>query len=161
MKFPRFKLRPNPTYHTSCDTLPIGIFIRILTGSGVELLTISGKPEPIELDKAWNSILSEYGELSNTVEYQAGIHTMREYGLLKARYTAVVMAAKVLSIKYDQDCVDVLKHVGYNYEFSETNVKARMKDLDLVNKKAKTIRVQLEQKAKELEAMNKNSTGLS
>lgn len=68
----------------------------------------------------------------------------------------LVMAVKVLHYKYDKDCVDILQRAGYNYEFSETNPVARLKDLDLVSKKMKTIQVQLEQKTAELDHMNKD-----
>ncbi len=136
--------------------LTLDQFIRINLSGDTTILLKSGKASPEQLSAAWGEIVAEYAELSNTNEYQAGMKVMTEYGYLKNRYVMLVMAVKVLHYKYDDDCVEILKRAGYNYEFSATNPVALLKDLELVSKKMKTIQVQLEQKAAEVENMSKD-----
>jgi hypothetical protein len=148
--------RKQPVIIRSCDVLTLSQFLRVNTTGDHTILLVSGKATPEQLADAWHDIITEYAELSNTDQYQAGMKLITEYAHLKNRYVMLVMAVKVLHYKYDKDCVEILQRAGYNYEFSETNPVARLKDLDLVSKKMKTIQVQLEQKTAELDHMNKD-----
>lgn len=148
--------RKQPVIIRSCDVLTLSQFLRVNTTGDHTILLVSGKATPEQLADAWHDIITEYAELSNTDQYQAGMKLITEYAHLKNRYVMLVMAVKVLHYKYDKDCVEILQRAGYNYEFSETNPVARLKDLDLVSKKMKTIQVQLEHKTAELDHMNKD-----
>ena len=152
MIWPFKKKQPVEIIRT-CDELTLGAFIRINSTNNHTLLIKKGHPTAEMLADAWHDIISEYAQLSNTNEYQAGIRLMMEYSYLKNRYVMLVMAVKVLHFKWDKDCVEILQRAGYNYEFSETNPIARLKDLELVTKKMKTIQVQLDQKTSEIEHM--------
>lgn len=119
--------------YTSARTLPFDKFQEICVEDKLELLVINGEPPIEELISGWVKIYWEYSEtLDGTLV--AKMQTDIERNALIAKINVVELIIGVLSLKYYQSLVDILK--GYNFRgtFDFSDQEGYINDL----KKCKT-----------------------
>ena len=93
----------------SLDTLPMRIFIKIVeTG---DLKHLGGEEE--ENKKIWQSIEDEYKKLDSDGEFEKTLKKQCELHFLRCKYNAINISIQGLSIKKNDDLINILKQYGY------------------------------------------------
>ena len=113
---------------------------------------VTGKETPPD---NFNDILIDYAEALKSSEYIAHSDMVEKLVKTKAKYISILMAIKVLAVRYSPDMVKLLQDYGYNYKFDLNDPIQFINDLNMVVKKSKTLLVELEQLRVDLERTNR------
>lgn len=142
--------------HNSCDTILLDTFIQIFCDGKFELLIISGRPSENEVLSAWENILNEYVDIVGNAASEHIIVLQKKINVIKCRMHIVELAVTGLSICYDKKFIDGLNQCGYPCKLTAENwEELRMKELQSIISRSKTLNVELEPLEKQLERLQK------
>jgi hypothetical protein len=112
------------------------------------------------LSEIWQSIYEQYCLLSGSHDYAKILKCLNEIIRLQKILLHGRAAVTVLSYKYSQPDIEVLKQIGFNYEFSATDRKSYDKDVVNCSNRLKGFEVQLQiQDKKRLELFGLDENG--
>ena len=139
-------------YYGNCDEVTLDLFCQILKTGKVELLLINGAMTNDELADAWAEIWDEYCQISGNSEYQIMLDLLKEVGILRAELMAIETAIIVLRKENSPEHIEILKQLGYDYNWDYSLPDLFFKNLEKVSKKVKNKVVLIQDKQKQIEA---------
>ncbi len=151
-------LFPRNIYHR-CNELPFNIFISCVCDKEYSLLVKHGKASKADIARAWESIYSEYSDISGNQTSNYLINLSKDIAYHDAKLRAVALCLKVLQHHPDQRCIKVLRDYGYEYAFDITNPSQYAKDLETVATRSGNIVMILSLKKAEYEREAAKVTG--
>lgn len=156
------------TWYRDIYSLPLRNFEECLLNKNLSALIISGFPTPEELNKAWESIVTEYSDSLGSVEYDLFGHLFKEVKNLEIDYACV------------QTCIGTLRKIYSAYFCSELNMllhinskldtlvdkEGNVKDvatylaiLDKCERRSKAMKIRLDLKTIEFDAVKDKMSG--
>lgn len=147
----------NICYH--CNELFLDAFIDILLNHNLHRLLKSGTAPDWHLKKAWESIYTEYVELTGTDDYKRLFYLSKDIGALRSKLLQIRAALLVLAHRYSEPCVKTLQRYGYRYAFDCNNIESYKDDLQMVAKKSRAIEIAIKQKQTEYDRLTKEYQG--
>jgi hypothetical protein len=144
----------------TCSQTSLHDFIRCLFHQDYSVLSEGKECKSDELMNAWQQIYEEYCLISGSPEYTKILKCLNEIIRLQKILLHGRAAVTVLSYKYSQPDIEVLKQIGFNYEFSATDRKSYDKDVINCANRLKGFEVQLQiQDKKRLELFGLDENG--
>lgn len=144
----------------TCSQTSLHDFIRCLFHQDYSVLSEGKECKPYELMNAWQQIYEEYCLICGSVEYIKILKCLNEIIRLQKILLHGGAAVAVLSYKYSKPDIEVLKKIGFNYEFSNTDRKSYDKDVLICANKLKSFDIQLQiQLKKRLELFGLDENG--
>lgn len=147
---PKPKASPLSNLYQACNECPLDVFIDCLVDGKLERLVKSGKASQKELVEAWEKIFIEYCDLSGESNIKRLIYLSKNIGYLRSRIIAIQLCVYVLSTKKSDSCIDQLKNMGFNMNFSDESM---LEDLKKVIAASKSHELELTIKSTEYEKM--------
>lgn len=139
--------------------ISVNVFLQCLYDNDYDGLIISGEPTEEQLKAAWREIYKQYSQLTISEEGNAFVDLIIDIQQLNSQIIIIDNAIKLLSIYFDKDIVDILNMIGARCDIKEDD------DNETFNKKVKQIIaraknkiIQLKEREKELEKMQKEQT---
>lgn len=139
--------------YNSIDIIPAKLFFKILETGEIELLS-NEKCDNNRLQELWSELQKQQDQIAINNETNKVLQISKRIETLSSKYEAVKLAVKYLSLKYDDDLVDVLK--GFGYKFTND----LRKDLERIARENKAIELiisRLQKKLPKVEESNKKS----
>lgn len=132
--------------YDSCDTLPLGNFIDVITSGKLDKLSKQGIPPTHALTVAWSAISEEYAELSdsNSAKHLLKIQIDIEYMRNQLRITQRILD-ELGRNGYSEGMAELLSELGYTV-FYNGDVSAML--TNIINQ-TKSIQIDLEEKLDE------------
>lgn len=133
------------TYHRTIYKTPINTFIEVTVTEELKHLIISGAPSEIELQDAYEHMITEISALVRTDQGAAIMRITKRIGLMQWQIIYVDYALGYLRARYERDggtdidTLTELRRLGYNYNFDISNRYTYLRELDMVESRAKTI----------------------
>ncbi len=140
-----------------CSNITMDKFIDCLCNQNYSCLVISGKYSELEISENWQNVFYEYCDLSNSTHYKSMLISFKNLGITEAKITAVNLCLVVLSYQYNQECVDILRKYGYDYDFNDADKESYLKDLEAVQTISKGALINLDAEKKNLERLMGNN----
>jgi hypothetical protein len=113
--------------------------------------------EPFGGYEQYTDVFEEYCRQLEVANYTELMEIYREIIRLQATYDCVRDCIFILSIKRDEVTIGHLAKLGYRYAFPADNIDKYMKDLEMVDRKSKSLILQLKIKNTEFEKLQKES----
>lgn len=107
----------------------------------------------------WEEIVEEYCKLLKDGNYSEMMELYREIIRLQATLQVVTDCCFLLTLRRNDKAIQYLKQLGYIYPLPEDDITTYMKSLDMIQRKSKTLVVQLQIKTDELEKLRAKQTG--
>lgn len=140
--------------HTTCDTVTISMFIKCYVDADYSVLTISGNPSKEALATAWDMVQSHYAEIGKSMSpITKTAMLFMEINSMEIRYISIIKACEFLKINHDRLISDMLVNEGYAFPFDPNNRDQYFKDISRVEKRVKSMLVQIKHKTSELEKL--------
>lgn len=130
-------------------------FIQIIVEGDLRLLIIEGEPSYEILKETWEYIYVEYTSLINDDNSLEIYKAIRDINMWKMKFQRIEMFVSLLSQKPYPLLIIELKKMGYNYAFNHNDVQSYKADLNAVYNTAKTILIQISNREKDLERLQK------
>jgi hypothetical protein len=108
-------------------------------------------------EAAWNDILEEYCKLLEDGNYSQLIEIYREMIRMNATYQVITDCLFILNIRRDEQAIEYLRRLGYDYQFPKDDRDAYRASLSMIEKKSKTLIIQLKSKEAEYERITKEN----
>lgn len=152
--------------YRSCKELPLSIYIAISETGFYSLLDKnynketdkSSDPVPYEnLIKQWNDIELEYTSLMAGNALNERMILAAQVSILSIKYQLVMSSIAVLRTNETDTLVDTLKDCGYPIKSKYSDKEKFFKELDIIEKKAKSIHLEIERRSIELDKMTKQN----
>jgi hypothetical protein len=137
-------------YYTSCEDLPLNLYITCQVDNDLSALVIEGAPSEEELKSAWENITEEYYDLAGESldTYTLGLYF--EVQAMNVKIEVIEQCLSVLKKYYCPDLVEILKQHGYPLKEDETNDQY-ISALEKIQKRSKVLLIQLQDKFSHLE----------
>lgn len=144
----------------TCSETSLHDFVRCYFHKEYKVLSGGDKCSEKELFESWQQIYEEYCLLSGSHDYAKILKCLNEIIRLQKILLHGRAAVTVLSYKYSQNDIDVLKQIGFNYEFSKDDRKSYDKYVINCANRLKGFEVQLQiQVKKQAELFNLDENG--
>lgn len=157
--------RSSATYHTTVYKLPLDRFIELTVTEDLKHLVISGEPNVLELQDAFEQIINEYSAIVHTDKSDAIIRITKRIGLMQHQIIYVEYALSYLAERLDKTgtsepsiCTE-LRRMGYNYKFDPSNTYQYLRELGFVRSRAKTLIMQRRDLLREYNRMTQTPDG--
>lgn len=131
--------------HT-CYTMPMSVFIRIITGE---------EPEPVY----WEDIFTEYIGLRENKDTKFLIRIEVDIKTLVLRRECILAAVPILAGEYNRDLVNELKKEGCKGRFDFSDKAGYSNDLRAATTYAKRFNTQIKAKQKEIDVYRAKYSG--
>lgn len=134
-----------PSYHSTIYRLPLKLFFEVAVTEDLKHLIIDGRPTDLQLQDAYEHMIGEISSLVRTDQGAAILRITKRIGLMQWQILYVDYALNWLRVKYerdqgtDQDTLTELRRLGYNYNFDTTNRYQYLRELEMVESRAKTL----------------------
>lgn len=142
-----------------CSDTSIKKFKQAYCLGDLSVLIISGIPTHDELVNAWEELLSEYANQIRNEDSSHIIDLSKEIGLLQHHIIYVEEAVKYLRIRYDQDMVDEMILIGYEFLQQTEDIVDWNKQLNRCISLCKTKIFDLEELQEQYKRINKTTEG--
>ncbi len=149
--------QPLNTYHSSITTLQLRDFKKCLIDGNLSALVISGEPDYSLLRRAWSNILSEYSDAIGNAEYKLYVSTYRDVVELELKYESVRGGIALLRTGiYSKFVHETLnRDLQHKFTFNYKDEASYMAELDKAERRSKGIRVAIDLKTLQLDALEK------
>lgn len=131
------------SYHRSAYSLPLHLFIEIGVTEDLAPLIISGTPTVMELQDAFEAIISEFSSIVQNDKSDAILKMSRRLGLMQWEIMyvdyAIYYLEKLFALKqitHPETCTQ-LRRLGYDYKFDPANAYQYRRELGFVRSRAK------------------------
>lgn len=149
---------PSNLYHR-CNETPLAAFITCLCDHTYTVLIKYGRATRDDLSRAWESIYSEYSDISGNPTSKILISLSKDIAYHDAKLRSVGLCLKVLQHHADPNCIRVLRSYGYNYAFDISNPRQYARDIEAVAARTGNIVMTLKLKKAEYERESEKVTG--
>lgn len=149
---------PSNLYHR-CNETPLSVFITCLVERNYAVLIRHGKARPDDTTRAWESIYSEYSDISGNPTSKILIGLSKDIAYHDAKLRSVGLCLKVLQHHADPSCIRVLRSYGYNYAFDISNPQQYARDIEAVAARTGNIVMTLKLKKAEYDRESEKVTG--
>lgn len=143
------------TLYMSCYELMLDRFIEIAATGKVELLTITGNPSKEMLQERWQLIYTEYTELINNGGSSEIAKAIKDINVWRMKFERIKLYVDILLEHSVPWLIVELRRMGYNYAFNVADIESYMQDLHAVYDQSKLLLVQIENRKKDLEGLQK------
>lgn len=128
--------------YTSCNELPLGIFLDILYNGSIQKLKKSrfSRVSKKKLKNAWATIYDEYSDLSKSESTQAFFQLLKQKTTLQNKLFITQLCIDSLKVNYSRELVNVLRKLGHNFKFTRESLTS---DLKKVVAKSKPLVIRL------------------
>lgn len=92
----------------SIENLPMRLFLKILESGDLKHLGDIKEPQLV-----WDEILEEYKEIDPDNQFKDVLNTQKEIAFLNCKYNAINISIQCLSVKKNDELLEVLKLYGY------------------------------------------------
>lgn len=144
---------------TTCSETSLHDFIRCYFHGEYKVLSDGEECKESDLLDLWQHIYEEYCMLSGSHDYAKILKCLNEIIRLQKILLHGRAAVTVLSYKYSDNDIEILKRIGFNYEFSKIDRKSYDKDVMNCANKLKGFELQLQiqvKKQQELFGLDEN-----
>lgn len=145
------KSLPSNLYH-HCSELPLADFISCVIDKNYKALLKYGHASPYDLSRAWDSIYSEFSEMSGSPAFKLIMNLSKDIGFLESKLLSISLCLRVMERRADERCIKILKNYGYAYSFNINDTDQYKKDLETIATRSGSIRLALQQKRNEYNA---------
>lgn len=152
------EMQPDRSFsiYRSINKLPLNRFIDCMIDGNLYALVISGDPSKLELQEAWNDILSEYTESISNNEYRLYISLYKEITILQLTYEQVHILAEVLNTVYSKKLCDELNSLlRTSCKFNPLDVSSYRDELLKCVRRSAGIKLKLDLKLLQFDAIKK------
>ena len=125
------------TYYKTASECPLAVFIQVVILGDIRKLKRAGIVSLSTLEDAYNSIFDEYLQGSNSEGYAILLSQLKDVALLRAKARLAGSTLEVLKMKNNHRLVEVLKMLGYRYDFNHLELAKYYADLEKVAKDVK------------------------
>jgi hypothetical protein len=143
----------------TCEELMLDKFKHCLLKEEYFPLILSGQPSETELNDAWNTIISEYAQLSGSDKFERIVTLTKEINASIFKFNRVELYIRILAkavddpAMYSQVLIKELKRFGYPGQY-DPKIKSRyLEELDAAYSKAKSLLVSAKLKQNELKRL--------
>lgn len=144
-----------PKYYSSCEDLPLNLYIRCQVDNDLTALVIEGNPEEAELLDAWGKITEEYYERADEALDTHSVGLYMEVQSLTIKIEVIQESISVLKKYYCPELIDILKGHGFEIKGDETS-EEYISRLEKVSKRSKSLLLTLQDKFSQLERLKKS-----
>ena len=145
----------------SCNELPFDRFIKCSVKGDYEQLIRPGAKKQYQLPdllELWANIQLEFIDLIEEQETLYLLKLEQQMLILHHQIVTTETTCYMLEMIYNEDLVNCLHELGYNYDFSPTDFKKNTNSLGAINNRLAPLRLQLEMKKIEYEELTKNKS---
>jgi hypothetical protein len=125
------------TYYKTATECPLSVFIAVVVLGDIKRLKRAGIVSISRLEDAYNSIFDEYLQGSNSDGYAILLSQLKDVALLRAKARLAGCTLEVLKMKNNHKLVEVLRMLGYRYDFNHFEKEKYYSDLEKVAKDVK------------------------
>lgn len=151
------------TWHKSLQDLPLAKFVDCIVDGNLSALTITGFPEPAELQQAWSEILLEYSDCIGTNEYRLYVQLYKDIQINKITLEQLTIALNILQVTYDEFFVkEVNKILRTTCKFNWADQASYQAEVKKCFNRSKALKIALDlklMKFESIEAKNKGKEG--
>ena len=148
----------NIKLYKNCNQLMLDRFIQIIVEGDLRLLIIEGEPSNEILQETWQYIYAEYTSLINDDNSTEIYKAIRDINMWKMKFQRIEMFVSLLSQRPYPLLIIELKKMGYNYTFNHNDIQSYKADLNAVYNTAKTLLIQISNREKDLEYLQKKDS---
>lgn len=145
----------NIKLYENCNQLMLDRFIQIIVEGDLRLLIIEGDPSNEILKETWEYIYAEYTSLINDDNSTEIYKAIRDINMWKMKFQRIEMFVSLLSQRPYPLLIIELKKMNYNYAFNHNDIQSYKADLNAVYNTAKTLLIQISNREKDLERLQK------
>ena len=145
----------NIKLYENCNQLMLDRFIQIIVEGDLRLLIIEGEPSNEILQETWEYIYAEYTLLISDDNSTEIYKAIRDINMWKMKFQRIEMFISLLSQRPYPLLIIELKKMGYNYTFNHNDIQSYKADLNAVYNTAKTLLIQISNREKDLERLQK------
>ena len=124
--------------YKKCSELPLALFIKIVLEDDLKLLIRSGEHTTEEVNAAWESIYSEYFELSGAQDARHLVQTARAILIAENKIDIINACVPILRMKENALCYAALAKIGYPLKQIADPVE-RNREIDKLISRAKSL----------------------
>lgn len=150
--------KSNIKLYKNCNQLMLDRFIQIIVEGDLRLLIIEGEPSNEILKETWEYIYAEYTSLINEDNSTEIYKAIRDINMWKMKFQRIEMFISLLSQRPYPLLIIELKKMGYNYTFNHNDIYSYKADLKAVYNTAKTLLIQISNREKDLERLQKQDS---
>jgi Zn-dependent M32 family carboxypeptidase len=121
-----------PNLYTSCDDLPLNLFIRCVVDHDLQALIIYGDPSVEDVAEAWANIYAEYLDLNEDNEGKYLLNLQKEIWLLNQNIIEVKSVVQLLRLMYHEELVAILRYKNYDQALDFEDRDAYVRDLMVI-----------------------------
>lgn len=136
-----------------CKEMPLENFIIFIAIHDISFLCLYGIPPKDIAEEQWEVIYAEYCCLVGLQSYNEILEIYKEIARVKANLLTVQSALIVLHFRPSEICSESLRELGYKF----IEGPERGKYLSMIEKKAKTLIILLNDKKKEIDKLLKSN----
>lgn len=140
--------------YDSCHDLPLKRFIKCMVTGNLNYLVKSGYATTRQMKAAWDKIGEEYIELSGDKAQKAILSIVKEISQLKGKLIIIQAIVDELAKYHNQDLVNMLKSMGFNYKFDHSDNEKYLADLKRVISSSKPMLMRIKEREKTLNDLN-------
>lgn len=140
--------------YDSCHDLPLKRFIKCMVTGNLKYLVKSGYATTRQMKSAWDKIGEEYIKLSGDKAQKAILSIVKEISQLKGKLIIIQAIVDELAKYYNQDLVNMLKSMGFNYKFDHSDNEKYLADLKRVVSSSKPMLMRIKEREKTLNDLN-------
>lgn len=148
----------NIKLYENCNQLMLDRFIQIIVEGDLRLLIIEGEPSNEILQETWEYIYAEYTSLINDDNSLEIYKAIRDINMWKMKFQRIEMFISLLSQRPYPLLIIELKKMNYNYAFNHNDIQSYKADLNAVYNTAKTLLIQISNREKDLERLQKQDS---
>lgn len=151
---------PSLSIYQSIDKLPLHRFVDCIVDNNLHSLVIEGKPTELQLQEAWNNILSEYTEAIGNHEYRIYISLYKEISLLKLSYNQIITSIEMLRVVYSEYlCQQLNNLLKTSCKFNYKDQNSYQEELSKCLRRSKSIKISIDLKVLQFDAIQKKHFG--
>lgn len=124
-------------YYKTASECPFSVFISVLVYDDVTRLKRSGFVSKKALSDAWETIFNSYIEGTDKERYRIMLSKLKDASLLRNKARLAGSLLEVLYLKYNVKLIEVLRMLGYRYQFDYRKPEKYFKDLEKVASEVK------------------------
>lgn len=145
-------------YYTSIVDLPLNKFIDCLVDNNLFALVITGEPDKLDLQSAWDDILLEYNDANSDNESKLYFRLLKEVNILLITLKEIELNLQILRYQYDKKYADDLNSLlNTNFAFDVSDLDKYNIELDRCERKSKGILLSYQVKNQQLEAIKEKT----
>ena len=151
---------PTVKLYQNIRETPLHIFRDCLVTGNHHLLIIEGNPTQEQLQTAWEYLVNEYAAATGDAEYKLYLTTYKELMALAVDLGNAEMLIDTLRKAFYQPLLDELnKLLGSSVRLDGLEKEPYYKQLDILYKRSRGIKIKLDLKRMQFEAMEKKFEG--